>query len=250
MKLIADFKAFFAPEIEIYSVKKHDTRYSITQKGSMAFFKVDGIVYSQLDNKSIYTHSYHDKFLLLPLIYERSRILIIGLGAGTVPYQLSELYHRKVSTDVVELSPDYVALTERFLPKGGVDFNIIIESGEKFVEKQANKYDIIIQDVYQDAHVPAAFLQDKFMEDAYKALRPDGILAINYAPEVVYLPIYMHNLSKHFRYVYRIKHISLGNYIIICSKTLNKAKILERLNSRIEIDSGNKYLLKAYKSMG
>ncbi|MDE1833728.1 MAG: methyltransferase [Candidatus Micrarchaeota archaeon] len=249
MDLFASVRGFFAPEIETFSETKDGIRYSISEKGDMRYFKFNGIVYSQLSKSSVLVYSYHDKFLLLPALYEKPRILLIGLGAGTIPYQLSKLYPGMFSLDVVDTNPESINHTKKFLQTNELPFNVIIESGEKYVEKCTNQYDIIIQDAFVNDRIPAQFTDDKFIASAKKALSPDGILAINYAPEVVYLPFYKYKLRKQFQHVYHISHISMGNYILLSSKQFDKKEMLDKIEARTWSESNAKILLKSYKSM-
>ena len=41
-----------------------------------------------------------DYFTPLPLLYDKPNILMIGLGGGTIVYQINKLYSRKISMDV------------------------------------------------------------------------------------------------------------------------------------------------------
>ena len=243
-------KGLLIPEIETYHLTRGKTRYTISKKGPRRFLKVNGVIYSESNEESLYLGSYHDYFLPLPLMYRKPRILMLGLGAGTIPFQLSALYADKVSIDVVEVNKDYVKLTKKFLPPNGIDFNIIIGDGAAFVERKKDKYDIIIQDVYdRGVHIPEQFLDGRFIAAAYDALKDDGILAINFAPDVFYLPVYLHKLRKSFRHVYRMSHIRFANYIILCSKKLDKRQMAKLVESRMQINDENKFLLKAYRSM-
>ena len=149
-----------------------------------------------------------------------------------------------------EIDKDYLDLTKRFLPAGSINFKIIIGDGAEFVRKSKNKYDIIIQDVYErGVRIPGQFLGKKFIGAAYDALTDDGMLAINFAPDVIYLPVYLHKLRKSFGHVYRISHIRFANYIILCSKKLDKRQMLRLVESKMKMNEGNRSLLKAYRSM-
>ena len=250
MRLINFLKGLLIPEVETYRLTRGKTRYTISEKGSKRFLKVNGVIYSELDKKSLYLGSYHDYFLPLPSIYGKSKILMLGLGAGTIPFYLSKLYGSKVSIDVVEIDKDYLDLTKRFLPAGSINFKIIIGDGAEFVRKSKNKYDIIRQDVYErGVRIPGQFLGKKFIGAAYDALTDDGMLAINFAPDVIYLPVYLHKLRKSFGHVYRISHIRFANYIILCSKKLDKRQMLRLVESKMKMNEGNRSLLKAYRSM-
>lgn len=239
----------FLPEVEVYRESRNGVTYTISQKGRTRFLRVNGIVYSQLSKDSVYAHTYHDKFLPLPLLYGGARVLVIGLCGGTIPYQLSRMYGGKVSVDAVDVDAGSAELARRFLPEGRTDFNIIIAPGERFIEGCREEYDIIIQDAYVGSRVPQEFLDHRFMSAAFAALRDDGILAINFIPDgEVTTDTYVLNLRKYFSNVYVIGHRIPGNQVIICSKRLDKAQIVSAMRSRMS-DSRKKELLRSYETM-
>lgn len=211
--------------------------YRIIEKGKKRIFTVNGLRYSALDSGSYFSGSFHDYFMPLPLLYGRARVLVIGLGTGTIPYLLARAYGSRVSIDAVELDRECIRMTKKFLPKRRRGFKVIFGDGAEYVRKCRSKYDIIMQDAYMTdrppnpQHIPRAFLEDRFMAAARNALADDGILAINYAPSALYLPFYLRRLRRHFGHVYRIRHIFLGNYILICSKRYDKRRILQRMGN-------------------
>ena len=129
---------------------------------------------------------------------------MLGLGAGTIPFQLSKLYPGKLSIDVVEVNCDYVDLTRKFLPPAQNRLQHNNPGWRGFCQEEQRQVDIIIQDAYdRGVHIPEQFLDKTFISAAHGALKDDGILAINFAPDVFYLPLYMRKLRKSFKYVYR-----------------------------------------------
>ncbi|MDE1823002.1 MAG: hypothetical protein KGH50_01625 [Candidatus Micrarchaeota archaeon] len=241
-------QGLFVPEKEEYRRRKDEYTITITRKGSMSYLKYNGIVYSMLDSEHPYTHSYHDYFLPLPLLYEKPRILVIGLGGGTIPYNLKRVYGSKVSMDVVEPNRDMIEICRKFLPKDGMDFDLLVGDGISHLKSRRGKYDIIMLDAYIDGNIPEDFLQDEFVGMAYNSLEKDGILAINYAMDYFWMYVYMRRLSRLFK-VSRIGHILFGNYILICSKSMGRREIKDRILRGMKPDSENAFLLKKYKSL-
>lgn len=238
----------FKPEVEEYRMRKDSYTITISRRGSMSYLKYNGIVYSMLDSEHVYTHSYHDYFLPLPLLYSKPRVLMIGLGGGTVPYNLRRMYGSRISIDVVEPNKDMAEICRKFLPNGKMDFNLVVSDGISHLEKAKGKYDIIMLDAYINGNIPEEFLQDDFIRLASDSLKKDGILAINYAMDYFWMYVYVHRLSRLFK-VSRIGHILFGNYILICSKSMGRKEISSRILMDMKPDKENSFLLERFRSL-
>ncbi|MDE1851130.1 MAG: hypothetical protein KGH69_00375 [Candidatus Micrarchaeota archaeon] len=238
----------FRPETEEYRMRKDDYTITISKKGSMRYLKYNGIVYSMLDSEHPYTHSYHDYFLPLPLLYDKPRILMIGLGGGTIPYNLVKMYGSKVSVDVIEPNKDMAEICRKFLPNGKMGFNLIASDGISHLKGSTDKYDIIMLDAYVDGNIPEEFLQDDFIRLASDSLTKDGILAVNYAMDYFWMYVYMRRLSRSFK-VSRIGHILFGNYILICSKSMGRKEIKGRILMGMKPDKENSFLIERFRSL-
>ncbi len=234
--------------------KSGGTGYKIIEKKGRRLLTASGIIYSALNGASNFSGTYHDYFLPLPLLFRKPHVLVIGLGAGTIPFLLSRMYGKRVRIDVAETDRECIRLAGKFLPKGRHGFRIIHGDGAKYVVGRSGSYDIIIQDAFVEwgalgsLHIPSAFLHDGFISDAADALSDNGILAINYAPNALYLPIYLRRLRRHFRHVYRMRHIFLGSYIIVCSKSLDRKAMLRVVSSEF-LSEGSGRVRSAYMSM-
>ena len=97
--------------------------------------KFNGITYSRRNEKTIFTGSYWDYFTPLPLIYNRPKILMIGLGGGTIVYQINRLYGKTASMDVIEIDKKMVEFAESFIPDDIKKINIFLEDGVEYLRK-------------------------------------------------------------------------------------------------------------------
>ena len=209
----------------------------------------NGITYSRMPYNSIYTGSYWDFFLPLAYLYKNPKILMIGLGGGTIVYQLDNLFRGKIDLDIVEIDKDMVEMAKKFYP--GIKANIIIEDGANFV-KGKKGYDAIILDAYSNLDIPEGFLSEDFINDAYNAMNADGILAINLTGGVVQkmrFLSYNKLLLKRFRHLFVVKGGRAMNLIELCSKDIGKMEIIKRLNDNMKIDNENKHIFEGYKRM-
>jgi spermidine synthase len=229
-----------------------DSHATVVKHGNEKILLYDNIIYSKLKDNSLYTHSYWDYFIPLPALYENPKILIIGLGGGTIPYQINKLFGSKADIDVVELDKNMLKIADLFLPEK-LNANIIIEDGYLYVQKFKNKYDIIMMDPFIRDNIPDQFFESKFIENVNNALKPEGILAINYvfsAIGMIRQRDFKAKLSKFFS-IYTINYSFMsGNRIFICPKSLKKKQIVEKLYRDFPKDKENSFILKAYKKMG
>ncbi len=238
-------------ESVIRSVKDGADTLSIVENKDELTLKINNVVYSRLNKKSLYTGSYWDYFTPLPALYENPKIAMIGLGGGTIPYQMVHLY-KKINMDVLEISKPMVELSKAFLHGKLEDINIITEDGSEYIKRYKGKYDILVLDAYERDHIPDVFLKEEFANDAFNVLKDEGVMAINYAlnlSALVYLERYISKLRKLFK-VYTINSpLTSGNMIILCSKTFDRDQILQKIRSGFEENGDNRNMLLAYKNM-
>lgn len=134
-----------------------------------------------LDNPNLLVFDY-SKMMLATLYLKPTpqKILIIGLGGGSLPNALIKLLP-SVQIDIVEIDKDVAAIAEQyflFKPSGNV--KIFIEDGFEFVQKaKAESYDLIFIDAFTEDYVPSSFLTLDFVSNVKKILTKTGIVSIN-----------------------------------------------------------------------
>ncbi len=228
-----------------------DKNIAVVQRREDRILISDNIIYSKLKSGSIYTKSYWDYLSALPALFERPKVLLLGFGGGTIPYQMNELFGKRVEIDAVEISPDMIAASKAFLPKESTA-NIIIGDGAAFVSKAKSKYDIIILDSYKKSTIPEQFFDEKFIADAYGALKDRGILAINYIFNVTGKTKeswYRKKLKKYFD-LYTLSMLPpLLNEIIIASKRFTRDEVNLLLDKNFPKSKENLFIPDGYKSM-
>lgn len=239
-------------ETLLKEIKDGDDTLSVTDNGEELTLRLNSVVYSRLKKRSLYTGSYWDYFTPLPALYKKPKVLLIGLGGGTVVHQLVKLFGNKVSIDAVEINKSMVELSQYFLPKKAGNVRILIEDGSKYIKRKQNVYDILVLDAYEGDHIPDVFFTEEFIADAASCLKKDGIMAINYAlslTALVYLENYLKKLRTKFK-VYTINNpFTSGNMIILCSKEMNRDEILAKIKGNVRETKGNRTVLVGYKQM-
>jgi spermidine synthase len=103
----------------------------------------------------------------------------IGLGGGSIQKHCYRcLRHTKIS--VAEISPEVIALRDHFsIPKDDRRFKVFCEDGADFVSRHSKKFDVLIVDGFDITGQPEQLCSQRFYDDCYKALTPDGVMVVN-----------------------------------------------------------------------
>ncbi|HEX7035972.1 MAG TPA: fused MFS/spermidine synthase [Pseudomonadales bacterium] len=113
---------------------------------------------------------------------EPRRILILGLGGGTLPMALNELLP-EADIDVVEIDPAVVRVAREyfgFAPTERVD--VFAQDGRVFVKRaaaQGETYDLVILDAFNGEYIPEHLMTREFLEEVRSLLGGDGVLVAN-----------------------------------------------------------------------
>jgi len=138
-----------------------------------------GFTQSRSLNKDGLTGSYWDGFLYnLPELGKDDRILILGLGGGTIAKLLTNKYG-PIAIDGVEIDPLMVDLGRKYLSFKEKNVNVIIADGLKFLRETRYKYDIVCVDLFANGRAAVGSDNKKFFEDIKKILKPGGLVIIN-----------------------------------------------------------------------
>jgi len=115
----------------------------------------------------------------LVLVKEPKRVLIVGLGGGSLPSLLRKHYPR-MTIDVVDIDPDVVDVAKKFFGfRGDASMHVYVEDGRRFIEKCKQPYDIIFLDAYGPDNIPYDLATKEFLLAARRATRPGGVVAGN-----------------------------------------------------------------------
>jgi spermidine synthase len=110
------------------------------------------------------------------------RILIVGLGGGTLPMALRDLLP-DAEIDVVEIDQAVVkAARDYFYFKDDPKMKVYVQDGRVFVkraQKASAPYDLIMLDAFEDDYIPEHLLSKEFLEEVKSIMTPGGILAAN-----------------------------------------------------------------------
>lgn len=127
----------------------------------------------------VYAHMVMTSLLLEP---EPERILILGLGGGTLPMAFNELLPN-AEIDVVEIDPAVVRVAREyfgFAPSERVD--VFAQDGRVFVKRAAHEgeqYDLVILDAFNGEYIPEHLMTREFLEEVKSLLGEGGVLVAN-----------------------------------------------------------------------
>ena len=107
-------------------------------------------------------------------------VLVLGLGGGSVLDLLREKYNYYGKITAVELDPVVIDIAEKeFSVSRHWPLEIVCQDAIKFVQKDRNKYGLIIVDVFVDLEVPQEFFSAGFWKGLAQNLQKDGKLLFN-----------------------------------------------------------------------
>jgi len=116
----------------------------------------------------------------LALVPAPQRVLVVGLGGGSLPMFLRSVFPL-VQIDAVDIDPAVIEVARRFL---GFREDPLLRShavdGRKFVETaRAASYDLIFLDAYSAEAVPLHLATREFLLAVLRALQPEGLVVSN-----------------------------------------------------------------------
>ncbi len=157
-------------------------RISVSDEAGVRYLRLDNYWQSGMDSadprRTVFPYS---DYMHLPLALrpDAARVLMIGLGGGTVQKRYYEDYLR-LRLEVVELDPAVVAVARTYfaVPDDG-RLRITALDGRLFVARTPDRYDIILLDAYLIDTIPFHLATREFFETARARLTPGGVLASN-----------------------------------------------------------------------
>src|SRR5471030_283630 len=128
-----------------------------------------------------YTRAMMAFLLFQPLPCE---VLMIGLGGGS----MARYIHQRMPgtrTTVVEINAKVLAAARSMFhfPVDDARLQVAIADGADYVEDHAESAEVLLVDGFDDGKQPSVLCTQAFYDAAHAALRPDGVMAINFMAE-------------------------------------------------------------------
>jgi spermidine synthase len=110
------------------------------------------------------------------------RVLVIGLGGGTIPRALREILPG-AEIDTVEIDPAVTRVARRFFGfKDDPKMQVFEMDGRVFVKRairEGRRYDAVLLDAFDHEYIPEHLLTREFLTEAKALLAPGGVLVGN-----------------------------------------------------------------------
>jgi spermidine synthase len=118
-------------------------------------------------------------FAGLALTPEPSRVLVIGVGGGTMPTFMRRYYPR-ATIDAVDIDPEVVHVAREYFGfKEDERMKAHVADGRQFVERTREPYDIVFLDAFGTRNVPPHLATVEFMRAVRRAVKPTGVVVGN-----------------------------------------------------------------------
>lgn len=110
------------------------------------------------------------------------RILIVGLGGGSLPTALAEILPN-AAIDVVEIDPAVTRVARKYFDfKDGPRLKVSEMDGRVFIKRagrEGKRYDIVMLDAFDHEYIPEHLLTREFLQEVKTLLAPQGVLVAN-----------------------------------------------------------------------
>jgi spermidine synthase len=120
-----------------------------------------------------------DLSVLLAFAPPKPRVLMVGLGGGSVVHMLQPRVPG-LDLHVVELDPVVIEATRlHFGVKEGPGLRITCADGRAFLEKATETWDVVLLDAYGEDNVPFTLTTVEFLRAVKARLRKGGVVVAN-----------------------------------------------------------------------
>lgn len=133
-------------------------------------------------------YSFDDKYINFKHSFDKinwnafkgNRVLVLGLGLGSVISMLEKNYSRNFEYVAIEIDEEICRLCSKYTL---TELNSIIEvfstDAYHFLRTTEETFDLIIMDIFQSAKIPSEFMSNDFIELLHATLSQEGMLLYN-----------------------------------------------------------------------
>ncbi len=126
----------------------------------------------------------YTRMMLAALLLDPSptNVLVVGLGGGTLPTALAQLYPQ-ASIDIVELDPAVVVVAGRYFGFAPTKNMRVFEQDARVWGKRAasapKRYDLIMLDAFNGDYIPEHLMTREYLQETRELLADGGVIASN-----------------------------------------------------------------------
>jgi len=150
--------------LRVLRFERFGARQSVTKLGEPEYL---GFAYTKV------------AFVGLALTQEPTRILVVGVGGGTMPMFLRK-YYPNATIDGVDIDPDVVHVAKEYFGfREDERMKAHVGDGRAFIENTREPYDVIFLDAFGTRNVPPHLATVEFMRAVRRAVKPGGVVVGN-----------------------------------------------------------------------
>lgn len=163
--------------IESRSSEYNPELHIVLSKGRYQLL-TDGAIYSHEDMYDNFAEILEKKLDLKPR--DVSKVLLLGLGLGSIPIILDKIKPGEWEITAVEIDDEICDLANIYgYPKILSDIQTITTDAAIFMDVTAETYDLICVDLFIGDKTPQKFQTQKFLTKLKNHLEPDGLVVYN-----------------------------------------------------------------------
>lgn len=142
-----------------------------------------------------YTQSMMGFLLFNP---DPKKIGMVGLGGGSLA-KFCYRYLPGASISVAEIDPHVIVVRDQFrIPQDDERFQVHCIDGAEFVRQAENQFDVLMIDGFDKDGQPPQLCSQRFYDDCYQALMPDGIMVVNLLGDVAETQVFVDRIDRAF----------------------------------------------------
>lgn len=153
---------------------------------------------------------------------EPARILVAGLGGGTIPMVMRELYP-EAHIDVLEVDQAVVNVAKEFFGyREDERHQVHVVDARVFIKRaglQGRQYDYIVLDAFSGEYIPEHLLTLEFLQEVRTLLTDDGVVVANTFASSQLYDYESVTYQAAFGQFYNFKRAGSGNRIILAMKS-------------------------------
>lgn len=125
--------------------------------------------------------NFNQAFTQVTLPPDGSRLLLLGLGLGSIPYMLERQFERNYQITAVEFDESVISLASAFtFPRLRNRLEVVHADAEIFIQAAAGQsYDFVIVDLFLDDVIPPYFETVAGLRQIKDIMAPGAMLMIN-----------------------------------------------------------------------
>ncbi|MCP1385778.1 spermidine synthase [Runella salmonicolor] len=107
----------------------------------------------------------------------KSKALLLGMGGGSIAYNLIKL---GFELDIVELDERIPFIAEQWFGYDPTSSNLIIDDARHYIRNTAQKYDVVILDIVNGEVQPSHMFTQEGLKELKTALNDDALVIVNF----------------------------------------------------------------------